>query len=215
MDSEHARLTRELLEGTQWVERTRSFARTLRSAPHTTGGLLMVGTPVYEPWHLTAHLDDEARLAGVPELSPTLVRHEVPKGAPAHLAYDLRRLEEAGRGETVLVVAQGRAGEQVLERVNDARRCGAVVLAMENGDRELRSLAHEAITIADAPQALWPRSALRPDGLVVPGEQAFETAQHLVSLAAGETSSLVGSRRGFRDRLARWLDTVSGPVEIA
>ncbi|WP_433235916.1 hypothetical protein [Actinomadura nitritigenes] len=196
------------------MTRTRSFARALRSAPHGTGGLLMVGTPQYEPWHLTAHLDDEARMAGVPELAPVLVRHQVPVGVPAHLAMDLRRLEEAGRGETVLVVAPESSGAPLLERVDDARRSGAVVLAMESGDTELRGLAHEALTVADGVER-GSRSALLPDGMLIPDGAAFDTAQHLVSLAAGETPAAVGNRRGFRDRVARWLETISGPVEVA
>lgn len=42
---------------------------------------------------------------------------------------------------------------------------------------------------------------------------AFETAQHLVSLAAGETPVTLPGRRGFRDKLARWLEVLSGPAE--
>nr|WP_106239821.1 hypothetical protein [Allonocardiopsis opalescens] len=205
-------MVRELLEGSAWVDRTRAFARTLGSAGHDPGGLLLVGTPVEEPWHLTAHLADEARWSGRPELEPTLVRHRVPPGAPGHLAVGLRRLEAARRGETVFVVAPDDSGEALLERVHDARRAGATVLALESGDRELRGLAHEALTVAAGPEGPWPRAALRPDGLVVPGPLAFETAQHLVSLAAGETPARSGAWRGFTDRLSRLLDVVSGPV---
>ena len=214
MDAESARLTRDLLLGTAWVERTREFAGALRFAGHGDGGLLMVGTPAEEPWHLTAHLSDEARMAGVPELAPTLVRHQVPADARPHLAVDLSRLEAAGRHETVLVVAPGASGEQVLERVDDARRSGATILAMESGDRELRGLAHEVLTVAEGPSSPWPGAALRADGLIVPDGLAFETAQHLVSVAAGEVPVAVGGRRGFRDRLARLLDAVSGPVTV-
>jgi len=48
---------------------------------HDVGGLLIVGVPTEEPWHLTAHLDDQARLAREPQLAPVLVRHRVPPGA--------------------------------------------------------------------------------------------------------------------------------------
>ncbi|MBM7790038.1 hypothetical protein [Tenggerimyces flavus] len=75
MDVDRARALRSVLSGTAWVERTRSFARALRFAGHDSGGLLLVGTPREEPWHLTAHLDDEARWSEIPELRPTLVRH--------------------------------------------------------------------------------------------------------------------------------------------
>ena len=217
-------MTQRLLAGTDWVRHTRSFARSLRGAGHRRGGLLLVGTPVEEPWHLTAHLDDEARLGGIPELTPTLVRHQVEPDAPRHLAIDLGRLAATGRGETVFVVAPGEVGEVVLERVDDARRAGATVLALESGDRELRSLAHDALTVGEGPavdssaEAGWSElmaapATLRPDGLVIPHHVglAFETAQHLVSVAAGETPTPVGRRRGFRDRLARLLDGISGP----
>lgn len=223
MDVQRARLVRTLLDGTAWVERTRDFARALRSAGHESGGLLLVGTPDDEPWHLTAHLDDEARYSQIPELTPTLVRHRVPPGAPPHLAVDLRRLQDAGRRDTLLVVAPDEVPAGLLERFDDARRRGTTLLALESGDRELRSLAHEALTVVDPAdrepdspargEPLWPSTALQPADLVGPGLQgmAFETAQHLVSLAAGEPAVPVGRKRGFRDRLARFLEAVSGP----
>ena len=56
MDAERTRRLRELLEGSGWVDRTREFAASLRRT--SAGGLLLVGTPTEEPWHLAAHLDD-------------------------------------------------------------------------------------------------------------------------------------------------------------
>jgi hypothetical protein len=94
----------------------------------------------------------------------------------------------------------------LLERVDDARRTGAVILALDggDGDRELKGLAHEALSV---PTRL---------GLI-----SFDGAQHLVSAAAGEPGP---PRRGgpepgpgragartLRGRLARLLDVVSGP----
>ena len=153
----------------------------------------MVGTPTYEPWHVTAHLDDEARLAGIPELTPTLVRWAPPEGAPPHLSVGLARLEAARRGETLFVVAEDSAPVPLLERVNDARRVGATILALDEGDPELDALAHEA--------------------LAVPESLSFDAGQHLVSAAAGERDSGAGAtrRRSLRERLATLLDTVSGP----
>jgi hypothetical protein len=152
----------------------------------------VVGTPTYEPWHVTAHLDDEARLAGIPELAPTLVRWAPPDGAPAHLAVGLARLEAAQRGETVFVVAEDSAPVPLLERVDDARRVGATILALDEGDPELDALAHEA--------------------LAVPESLSFDAGQHLVSAAAGERDAVrTAGGRGLRARLARLLDTVSGP----
>jgi hypothetical protein len=151
-----------------------------------------VGTPDYEPWHVTAHLDDEARLAGIPELAPTLVRWAAPAGAPPHLSVGLARLEAAQRGETVFVVADDTAPVPLLERVDDARRVGATILALDEGDPELDALAHEA--------------------LAVPESLSFDAGQHLVSAAAGERDAArTAGARGLRARLARLLDTVSGP----
>jgi hypothetical protein len=200
MDTDRARALRDLLGGSGWVERTREFAVTLRRST-TPGGLLLVGTPDDEPWHLAAHLDDESRLTGVPELSPTLVRWSPPPQAPPHLSVTLARLEETRRDETVFVVAPDAAPEQLLERVADARRVGATILSIDDGDDELGSLVHDRIVV--------PRDSI---DLVVarsmPMSVDFDTVQHLVSIAAGES----GSRAGVRDKLARFLERVSGPA---
>ncbi len=166
------------------------FARALRGSARTPGGLLLIGTPDEEPWHLAAHLDDESRLAGLPELAPTLVRWVPPPGAPKHLSVSLARLEEARRGESLLVVSPQAAPDPLLERVSDARRSGATILALDRGDRQLEDMAHEALIV---PQA---------------APLSFDAAQHLVSAAAGERAE---PSKGLRARLARLLDTVSGP----
>lgn len=188
MDSGSVALLREVLAQTGWLERARDLGKALR-ATRSPGGLLLVGTPGDEPWHLTAHLDDEARLSGLPQLTPTLVRWSPPADAPAHLRVGLDRLERAARGETMFVLSERQAPVPLLERVNDARRTGATILAIGRGDAELSGLAHDAIAV--------PR-----DGLVT-----FDGAQHLVSAAAGE----VERRLGLRGRLARLLEKVSGP----
>jgi hypothetical protein len=213
VDTDRTRVLRDVLVGTEWVNRTAAFARALRSAPHGVGGLFIVGTPTFQPWHLTAHLAEEAREAGIDRLRPTLIRHLVPPGAPAHLSADLTRVAQARRGETVLVVAPDRPGEGLLSRLHDARRTGATLLCLDGGDAELGELAHEQLTVAAAGSPLG--SALRPDGLIVPAdlEAAFSAAQHLVSLAVWDQPSNLGPR-GWRGRLARFLDTVSGPVPI-
>lgn len=204
MDAVRVALLREVLAGTEWVQATRRFAGTLRGAvaPHG-GGLLLVGSAAYEPWHLAAHLDDEAAWSGLPELSPTLVRHRVPGGAPPHLAVGLGRLAAAGRGETLLVVTPEQPGAGLLERVHDARRNGATVLALDGGDRDLHALAHDALAASPAV----------PDGgHEVPADLDLDTVQHLVSAAAGENSLPAprGHRR-FRDRLARLADGLTAP----
>ncbi|MBG0829274.1 hypothetical protein HS041_16020 [Planomonospora sp. ID67723] len=188
MDAGSVAFLREVLESTSWVERTRELGLALR-ATRSPGGLLVVGTPAEEPWHLTAHLGDEARLAGLPQLAPTLVRWAPAADAPAHLRVGLDRIERAERGETLFVVAQERAPETLLERVSDARRTGATILALDGGDPELEDLAHDALAVpARAPLS-------------------FDGAQHLVSMAAGEPSRPAG----LRDRLARLLERLSGP----
>ncbi|WP_336210415.1 hypothetical protein [Nonomuraea sp. LPB2021202275-12-8] len=188
MDSGSVDLLRDILAETGWVERTRELGYALRTT-RSPGGLLLVGTPEDEPWHLTAHLADEARLSGLAQLAPTLVRWTPPAGAPAHLSVGLDRIQRASRGETLFVVAERQAPVPLLERVDDARRTGATILALEGGDRELSGLAHDAIAI---PQH---------------GPINFDGAQHLVSAAAGE----IPERPGLRERLARLLDRLSGP----
>jgi hypothetical protein len=198
VDANRVAALRDLLASTPWVERTRGFGRTLRTSTTRPDGLLLVGTPEDEPWHLTAHLSDEARLSHLPELNPTLVRWHADPDAPPHLAVTMQRLEVATRGETVLVVAEHAAPEALLQRAWDARKAGATILSLDGGDRELQGVAHEALSV------------MGKDLLTV----SFDSVQHLVSAAAAESAlvSLPGSaRRGFRDRLGRMLDTMSGP----
>jgi len=184
---------RALLTATGWPERARVFARALRTSTRTRSGLLLVGTPEDEPWHLAAHLDDESRLSGITGLAPTLVRWNAPDKAPPHLRIGLERLEAARRGETLFVVTPETAPAPLLDRVSGARRAGATILALNRGDRELDSLAHEALTV-------------QPGGST---PVSFIVAQHLVSTAAGER--VPQPRRGMRERLAHLLDVVSGP----
>ena len=214
---------RALLAPTGWLERAHAFALGLRKATRSQGGLLVVGTPDEEPWHLTAHLDEESRLSGIPELMPTLVRWQVPKGAPSHLRVGLERLEAARRGETLFVVSPSTAPVPLLERVSDARRTGATIFALDQGDPELDGLAHESMAIRPGVDAV-----------------SFGGAQHLISSSVGEIGAAerlelgefgVASAdarvaqprtpgyqryrpgvRGLRDRVARLLDVVSGPT---
>jgi hypothetical protein len=148
-----------------FVSAVSHLGRSLATAPHRAGGLLVVGTPEFEPWHLVAHLRDAARWSGASMLAPDLVRHAVPPNAPPHLAVGLDRLERAGRGETVLVVTAGPAAAGLLERLADARRRGGTVLALTGGDdAELLGIAH--------------------DNAQVDADHEFEPAMHLVPMAA-------------------------------
>ena len=47
---------------------------------------------------------------------------------------------------------------------------------------------------------------------MVPESLSFDAGQHLVSAAAGEQDGDRARKRSLRDRLARLLDTVSGPA---
>lgn len=168
MDASAVDRLRAALSGTGWVERAASLAKSLRTAGHDPGGLLLVGTPDDEPWHLAAHLDDESRYGRLPELRPTLVRYAPPPGAPPHLAIGLERLSAVRRGETLFVVAPDLPPEQLLERVSDARRHGATVLALEGADSDLTGLAHDALVVPAAPTA-----------------PSLDAVGHLLSAAAG------------------------------
>ncbi|GAA0700993.1 hypothetical protein GCM10010193_64750 [Kitasatospora atroaurantiaca] len=193
MDAVRVSALRESLAGTGWLESTKTFASALRRSVtrRTAAGLLLVGTERYEPWHLAAHLDDEAAWSGVPRLAPTLLRHQVPPDAPAHLSYGLGLLAGARRGATVLVVAPAAAGAGLLERVQDARCGGATVLALDTGDRELAGLAHERLAVPEAE------------------EEPFDLVQHLVSAAAGAAPATRSRLVRLAERLtaspvARW-----------
>jgi hypothetical protein len=188
---------RALLAPSGWVERTDLFARALRRSTRTPHGLLVVGTPDYEPWHMNAHLELEAQLAGIAELEPTLVRWAPPPGAPKHLSVGLDRLREVRRGESLLVVSGEVAPGELLERVHDVRRSGAMVFALDRGDPDLDTLAHEVL-------------AVPPPNAPI----SFDGAQHLVSAAVGQPDTVPGRARvSLRDRLARLLDTVAGTTD--
>jgi hypothetical protein len=208
MNADQVNALRALLAPTGWLDRTSSFARALRRSATTPNGLLIVGTADDEPWHMTAHLADESSYAGMPELAPTLVRWAPRPDAPPHLSVGLERLRAATRAETLLVVSQQVAPAELLERVQDVRRAGATVFALDQDDPELEGLAHESLPV-------------RPASAPV----SFAAAQHLVSSAVtGHDGPGRGDRmrpppddeppggadRRLRTRLGRLLDAVSG-----
>ncbi len=148
-------------------------------------------------WHMTAHLADESRLAGIPELAPTLVRWKPGPGAPAHLSVGMDRLRAASRTETLLVVSPQLAPAELLERVHDVRHAGATVFALDQDDPELDGLAHESLPVDPGTAPV-----------------SFDAAQHLVSSAVTDDSdprnAAATKDQGVRARLARLLDAVSG-----
>ncbi len=219
MDSERVAALREMLRHTSWWTQARTLASVVRRTPGP-GHLLLVGTPRVEPWHLAAHLDDEARVSGQPQLAPQLVRWRPPVGAPAHLSIAMTRLEAATRGETVFVVAPDDAPDPLLERIDGARRVGATVLSLDAGDERLGDLAHERMTVTSSGLAIPAALAtalepvqeedrgLPPDvlaGLHLPA--SFDLAQHFVSAASGQDPS---EPAGWRSRLAGLLTAISG-----
>ena len=187
VDARRALQLRRMLSGTAALDRAASLASALTRGGHSRGGLLLVGTPDDEPWHLAAHLADEARWTATPALEPTWVRWNPPAGAAPHLSVGLDRIAAAGRGETLFVATPTGALDALLERVDHARRHGALVLALEGSPTELQSLAHEAVAADPA--------------------VGYDLTTHLVSVAAGESAS--GRTRTaparLRDRLARLL----------
>jgi hypothetical protein len=205
---------RELLASSGWIERTQSFARTMRRSTKEPGGLLLVGTPGAEPWHLAAHLDDEARFSGV----ATLIRYRPPADAPPHLSVTLQRLEQARRGETVFVVSEENAPASLLERTWDARKTGATILSLDTGDSELQDVAHESLVVVRQPiqpvtqdlTSLAPTLDVTDDELTSAADVSFDTVQHLVSVAAGEATN-ARVRQSLRDRLSALLESISGP----
>jgi hypothetical protein len=192
MNADQVAALRALLAPTGWLDRTAAFAHALRHSVRTPNGLLVVGTADDEPWHMTAHLADESRYAGLPELTPTLVRWSPEPGAPAHLRVGIDRLRAATRHETLLVVSQRAAPAELLERVHDVRRAGATVFALDEDDPELDQLAHEALPVSPATAPV-----------------SFDAAQHLVTSSIA-VQAPTGPDKSLRSRLARLLDAVSG-----
>lgn len=179
MQPQDLQRTLRRLEPGGWLDTARRFSASLRGAGHEPGRLLVVGVPENEPWHLTAHLADAARWRSLPSLQPTLVRWQVPEGAPPHLSVGLDAVHRAARGTTVLVAAPRAADDRLLERLAGARRGGATLFALHPGAGPLDELAHESLPL---PRAL-------------PALEAFDTAGHVV------TSDLPVRRRG---RTWRW-----------
>jgi hypothetical protein len=225
VDLTKASLLREMLTGTELGSRTTEFAHSLRRFTTRTGGLMLFGPVDDEPWHLTAHLDDELHRAGIDEIRPALVRWSPPPGAPPHLSIGLDRLREAGRGESLLVVAEERPADVLLERINDVRRRGATIFSIDNGDNDLASLSHESLVpellVPASFGAGWVRRPVgqdhdEPDQGAVPEEAltalreaiaGFEMTQHLVSLAVADDEA---GQAGWRSRLRTFIERLGG-----
>ncbi len=96
----------------------------------------------------------------------------------------------------MFVVAPAAPPDPLLERVAGARRIGATVLSIDSGEDELEGLAHDRL--------VGPRVSAPDRGAVVD----IDGVSHLVSLAAGENVQGMS----LRDRIARFIEKVSGPA---
>jgi hypothetical protein len=113
----------------------------------------------------------------------------------------LARLEAARRDETVFVVAPEAPPESLLQRVSDARRIGATILSIDDGNGDFDDLVHDRIVVPTIDETLLVAHSSSPD-------VDIDTVQHLVSVAAGEGAT----RANMRTRLASFLERVSGPA---
>jgi hypothetical protein len=226
VDLTKASLFREMLTGTELGSRTTEFAHSLRRFTTRIGGLMLFGPVEDEPWHLTAHLDDELHRAGIDDIRPALVRWSPPPDAPPHLSIGLDRLSEAGRGESLLVVVEETPAEVLLERIDDVRRRGTTIFSIDNGSKDLASLSHESLVpdllVPASFGAGWVRHQVGQDhdepdeGGAVPEETltalrealaGFEVTQHLVSLAVADDEA---SQAGWRRRLRTFIERLGG-----
>jgi hypothetical protein len=126
---------------------TLHFANALGGRRDTSNRLLVVGTPQFEPWHFVAHLAEEAKRGGRADLAPTLIRWDVPPGSPAHLSFSVNEVAQMTRSQTLLVVSSCSDSPELLERVTDAKKHGARILAVHRGDLALADLSHEMLSV--------------------------------------------------------------------
>jgi hypothetical protein len=228
VDLTKASLLREMLTGTELGSRTTEFAHSLRRFTTRTGGLMLFGPPEDEPWHLTAHLDDELHRVGIDDIRPSLVRWAPPADAPPHLSIGLDRLRETGRGESLLVIAEQTPADTLLERIEDVRRRGTTIFSIDNGNKDLAGLSHESLVpellIPNSFGAGWVTHSVGQDHdepdhgrHAVPEETltalrdavaGFEMTQHLVSLAIADEDTAQSSH--WRRRLRTFIERLSG-----
>jgi hypothetical protein len=169
-----------------WTRRAWDLGQELRPASLRSGRLFVVGTPAHDAWHVAAHLDDEARFSGLSALRPTLLRWQPPVSGPAHLRVSVDELRRSGRGQAVLVIAPDALAPIELERLADARRAGATLLAVSGANGDLAELAHECAVVDESPS---PANWLQDIGF----------AGHVVTVSAG-TAALPRRRFALLNR---------------
>jgi hypothetical protein len=153
------------------------LAATLRRTDPHSGRLLVVGPADHEPWHLVAHLQSPASIG--PNVG--LIRHTITPGPRAHLDIGLDDLAGVGRHDVVLFVGADDPGEELMQRLVDARHRSSALLALAS----------------DAPTQLGADLADAADEAVTVDATRLDGAQHLLSAFT-------------TDRSARWPRRVSG-----
>ncbi|HEX4017006.1 MAG TPA: hypothetical protein VHX15_09735 [Frankiaceae bacterium] len=165
-----------------WTRRVWDLGQQLRPASITAGQLFVVGTPTHDAWHVAAHLDDEATFSSVSALRPTLLRWQPPASGPAHLRVSVDALRDSAHGRAVLIFAPDALAENELERLADARRAGAMLLAVSAAHEtaaELDELAHDCAIIDGPAGAASFENSLQDMGF----------AGHLVTVSAGTAAA--------------------------
>lgn len=180
--------------GADWLGHAWNLGQSLRPVSRGSGQLFVIGTASHDPWHVTAHLDDEARLSGLQSLRPTLLRFRPPAAAAPHLRHSIAELSSAGRGHTLLVTAPDAMNDEILQRLSDARRRGASLFAVASGaSQELTSVAHESVTTPDNQATCGPADD---------DHHPFAMATHLVAVSAGTPEPLTSTRNWYS--FGRW-----------
>ena len=127
---------------------TLNFAHALGGRRYASERLVVIGAPEFEPWHFVAHLAEEAKRDHREDLIPTLVRWDVPKGAPAHLAISVNELSQLTRYQTLLVVSSSSShSATLLERVADVKKHGTRIMSVHRGDEDLVDMSHEMLSV--------------------------------------------------------------------
>jgi len=167
MDLAGSMVRRWLRELGPFGAETCRFASKLGGPSPSSERLFVLGTPDFEPWHFVAHLGEQAARYGRRDLMPTLMRWQVPAGAPAHLSVGVNDVTRASRRDTFLVIAPGGEAPELLQRVADAKRVGSRVMSLHREQADLAELSHETLSVGPSRQ-----------------DRVFEITQHVVTGSA-------------------------------
>jgi hypothetical protein len=177
MDIAGSMVRRWLRELGPFGAETCRFARKLGGPSRSSERLFVLGTPDFEPWHFVAHLGEQAARYGRADLVPTLMRWQVPAGAPAHLSVGVNDVTKASRRDTFLVIAPCGEAPELLQRVSDAKRVGSRVMSLHRDQADLAELSHETLSVGPSRE-----------------DRVFEITQHVVTGSASVDASTRPSR---------------------